>query len=112
MSVSIGLQANVTVLATTTVIAAAEATRVGGAIQNQGNAIVWLGFDIPAVVNAGFELKPGETFDFGQGFSSAQGNGTDFFIGAVNGISEASQERGSTPAAMTSVVRVGTVTVP
>lgn len=101
-----------TVAAVTTVIAAAEATRVGGAVQNQGVASVWIGLDIPAVVNAGFELKPGETYDLGNGFGREVGNGTDFFVGAVNGITEASPARGNIPAATTSVVRVGTVLVP
>ena len=110
--ITLGIQANVTVLAVTTVIAAAEPTRVNGAFQNQGDATVWVGLDIPAVVKAGIRVKPGGVFNFSAGTPSSRGNGTDFFVGAVNGIAEASQERGSTPAVTTSVVRVGTGLVP
>ncbi len=110
--ITIGLQGNVTVAATTTVIAVAEPTRVVGGFQNQGDCIVWVGLDIPAVVGAGFEVKPGDVFDFAAAVGSGRGNGTDFFVGAVNGIAEAVPERGSTPAATTSIVRVGSGLIP
>lgn len=102
---TIDTQANVTVLAATTVIAAANVTRKGLVVQNQSSGNVWIGLDIPAVVDAGFVLAPGKSADIGQGFAST-GNGTDFFEGAVNGIFEAHGPIGSADAATTGVVRV------
>ena len=105
MAVILSIQANVTVAVTTTVIAAANAARLGGIIQNQSNGNVWLGLDIPAVIDASYLLRPGESVDFGNGFPGT-GNITDFFVGAVNGIFEPLPAKGSNAADATGVVRV------
>ncbi len=88
MAIIVATEADFTVTTTSQVAVAANVGRRSASMQNQSKGNIWVKLSGAADIDDGFKLGPGAILGFGGGLGQSQGNGLDFYEGAVNAIYE------------------------